>query len=127
MGQSKVIRPPQDASTAQPARDDAVALVEGTLAHSRAAVAHRVVALPAHLEEQGVRRGDRVLLQGSNSAALVVTLVAPIHLDSSIVLVDHQQTLDDTRDAMRGRYRGTDPSESLDLDATTRSPAWRRP
>lgn len=83
-----------------------MALVEGTLAHSRAALADRVVALAEHFERRGVRRGDRVLLQGGNSTALVVTLITLMHLDTSIVLVDHQQTAADTRDAMaRARVR----------------------
>ncbi|PTM58839.1 class I adenylate-forming enzyme family protein [Desmospora activa] len=51
-----------------------------------------VVGLAGYLRNRGVKSGDRVLLKGKNSYPFAVTLFSLIHLNTSIVLVDHQQT-----------------------------------
>jgi len=44
------------------------------------------------LRERGVRSGDRVLVKAGNSALYPALLFALIHLDTSVVLLDGQQT-----------------------------------
>ncbi|MFC5751228.1 class I adenylate-forming enzyme family protein [Actinomadura rugatobispora] len=50
-----------------------------------------------HLREVGVSAGDRVMLKADNSMAFVATLFALLHLDVSLVLVDHQQTAEESQ------------------------------
>ncbi|MGQ0842186.1 class I adenylate-forming enzyme family protein [Actinokineospora sp.] len=52
------------------------------------------VRLAASLADAGIRAGDRVLVLGDNSPGYVALLLALIHLDTSIVLVDRRQTAD---------------------------------
>lgn len=44
-----------------------------------------------YLRNRGIKSSDRVLLKGKNSYSFAVALFSLIHLDTSIVLVDHQQ------------------------------------
>ncbi|AUG75258.1 hypothetical protein CFP65_0283 [Kitasatospora sp. MMS16-BH015] len=48
--------------------------------------------LAAVLRETGVRAGERVLLKTDNSPSMVTALLALMHLDVSIVLLDDRQT-----------------------------------
>jgi acyl-CoA synthetase (AMP-forming)/AMP-acid ligase II len=50
-----------------------------------------------HLREAGVSAGNRVMLKADNSTAFVAALFALVHLDVSLVLVDHQQTAAESR------------------------------
>ncbi|TDB91955.1 long-chain fatty acid--CoA ligase [Actinomadura sp. KC216] len=52
------------------------------------------------LRETGVSAGDRVMLKADNSVAFAVVLFALIHLDVSLVLVDHQQTAEESQRAV---------------------------
>jgi long-chain acyl-CoA synthetase len=45
-----------------------------------------------YLRQKGVKKGDRVLLKGKNSYSFAVVFFSLIHLDTSIILVDHQQS-----------------------------------
>lgn len=53
------------------------------------------------LRDQGVGTGDRVLLKASNSLEFVAALLALVHLDVSIVLVDSEQTAEETHRVAR--------------------------
>ncbi|WP_369272599.1 class I adenylate-forming enzyme family protein [Streptomyces sp. R11] len=70
--------------TASPRLRDAETALRGDALPQRVAGAAR--ALRGH----GVRPGDRVLVRGNNSLDYVVTLLALIHLDVSLVPVDHR-------------------------------------
>ncbi|MBP2474302.1 acyl-coenzyme A synthetase/AMP-(fatty) acid ligase/acyl-CoA reductase-like NAD-dependent aldehyde dehydrogenase [Crossiella equi] len=48
------------------------------------------------LRGRGVAAGDRVVLKADNSFGYVTALLALVHLDTSIVLVDHRQTPEET-------------------------------
>ncbi|HEY8532689.1 MAG TPA: fatty acid--CoA ligase family protein [Micromonospora sp.] len=65
-----------------------------------------VVNVADELRRRGVRRGQRVLLKGENAVEYVVTLLALMHLDTSIVIVDSQQTAAETETLVR-RTRST--------------------
>ncbi|MBP2476770.1 acyl-CoA synthetase (AMP-forming)/AMP-acid ligase II/acyl-CoA reductase-like NAD-dependent aldehyde dehydrogenase [Crossiella equi] len=54
------------------------------------------VRVAAVLRARGLSPGDRVVLKADNSAAYVTVLLALVHLDTSIVLVDHRQTQEET-------------------------------
>ncbi|PHQ51833.1 acyl--CoA ligase [Streptomyces cinnamoneus] len=49
------------------------------------------------LRERGVGPGDRVTLKAGNSAAWVASLLALMHIGASVVLVDQQEHLEETR------------------------------
>ncbi|WFB09523.1 acyl--CoA ligase [Streptomyces sp. LX-29] len=49
------------------------------------------------IREHGVVAGDRVILKAGNSAAYVSVLFALMHVGASIVLVDQQEHVDETR------------------------------
>ncbi|MFB7917437.1 class I adenylate-forming enzyme family protein [Streptomyces sp. NPDC056061] len=49
------------------------------------------------IRERGVAEGDRVILKAGNSAAYVSVLFALMHVGASIVLVDQQEHVDETR------------------------------
>ncbi|OYD09620.1 class I adenylate-forming enzyme family protein [Paludifilum halophilum] len=51
-----------------------------------------LVRFAEYLRNIGVKSGDRVLLKGKTSYSFSVALFSLIHLDTSIILVDHQQT-----------------------------------
>ncbi|WP_329112789.1 class I adenylate-forming enzyme family protein [Streptomyces sp. NBC_01353] len=53
------------------------------------------------LRDQGVGSGDRVLLKAGNSPEFVAALLALVHLDTSIVLVDAEQTAEETHRVAR--------------------------
>lgn len=63
---------------------------EGRIPLSRVAAA--ALRTAGALRSRGVRPGDRVLLTTDNSAAHIAALLALMHLDISVVLVDHQRT-----------------------------------
>ncbi|KUL36035.1 hypothetical protein ADL22_26070 [Streptomyces sp. NRRL F-4489] len=65
------------------------------------ALDRRVRAAAQALRDLGVRAGDRVLVQGDNSTAYVVTLLALMHLDTSLVPLDHRVPPPDTAAAAR--------------------------
>ncbi|WP_370111313.1 aldehyde dehydrogenase family protein [Streptacidiphilus sp. MAP12-33] len=48
--------------------------------------------LVAHLRRTGVEPGERVLLKADNSPSMVTALLALMHLDVSVVLLDDRQT-----------------------------------
>ncbi|MFJ2807892.1 aldehyde dehydrogenase family protein [Kitasatospora sp. NPDC087271] len=52
----------------------------------------RVFAATELLARRGVEPGSRVMMSGANSPEWVVTLLALIHLDASVVLADHRAT-----------------------------------
>ncbi|MDX5895312.1 class I adenylate-forming enzyme family protein [Rubrobacter radiotolerans] len=63
------------------------------------------------LKDVGVDAGDRVMVKGENSYAYCVALFALMHLNTSVVLVDNQQTPEETenlaaRSAVRWRLLG---------------------
>lgn len=75
-----------------------------------------------YLRTRGVTSGDRVLLKGKNSYAFVKALFSLIHLDVSIVLVDHQQTQEETAGAearSEVRWKVLGKSDEDDLDGRT--------
>ncbi|WP_285697976.1 class I adenylate-forming enzyme family protein [Actinomadura sp. NBRC 104412] len=55
------------------------------------------LAMARRLREIGVSAGDRVMLKADNSVAFVAALFALLHLDVSLVLVDHQQAVAESR------------------------------
>src|SRR5699024_8321573 len=63
-------------------------LMFGELLLSRADVKRHALALSDRLTTVGVRSGDRVTLQAENSPEFVIALLALIHKDASIVLLD---------------------------------------
>ncbi|MEW2584266.1 class I adenylate-forming enzyme family protein [Streptomyces virginiae] len=71
----------------------------GTL--TGAALTRRVLAAAGELRGRGVGPGDRVLVKGDNSVDYVVALLALMHLDASLVPVDHRQSAADGRFAAR--------------------------
>ncbi|MER7402481.1 class I adenylate-forming enzyme family protein [Streptomyces sp. NPDC000070] len=61
------------------------------------ALTRRVLAAAGALRGRGVGAGDRVMVRGDNSLDYIVTLLALIHLDVSLVPVDHRTSPADTR------------------------------
>lgn len=57
----------------------------------RADLESQVLATAEALSRHGVTPGDRVLLAGGNTPGLVTALLALMHLDASVVLVDERQ------------------------------------
>lgn len=55
-----------------------------------AAVEHRALAAAATLHRRGIRAGDRVCVKLGNGHEFVVALLALVHLDTSIALVDQR-------------------------------------
>ncbi|WP_234363490.1 class I adenylate-forming enzyme family protein [Streptomyces sp. TN58] len=82
-----------------PAPAPRLADAAGTL--TGAALTRRVLAAAAELRERGVAPGDRVLVKGDNCVDYVVALLALMHLDASLVPVDHRQSAADGRFAAR--------------------------
>lgn len=83
------------------AEDGGAARIAGSDVRLEGADLHTVVAgRVARFRSAGIGAGDRVMVHGDNSVAYVVTLLALMHLDASIVLVDHRQTRTETEDAL---------------------------
>ncbi|MEU2583632.1 class I adenylate-forming enzyme family protein [Streptomyces avermitilis] len=57
----------------------------------------RIAAASREFRRRGVRAGDRVLVRGDNSVDYVVALLALMHLDTSLVPVDHRGTAAEAR------------------------------
>ncbi|MER7154966.1 AMP-binding protein, partial [Streptomyces lydicus] len=74
----------------------AARLVDGTAAPlggghlDGPALDRRIGSTAGALRGLGLRAGDRVLVQGDNSVDYVVTLLALMHLDVSLVPLDHR-------------------------------------
>ncbi|MFH8515226.1 class I adenylate-forming enzyme family protein [Streptomyces gelaticus] len=58
---------------------------------------HEALRLARVLREHGVGPGDRVTLKAGNSAPWVASLLALMHIGASIVLIDQQEHVDETR------------------------------
>ncbi|MFE0462371.1 aldehyde dehydrogenase family protein [Kitasatospora sp. NPDC058965] len=67
-------------------------LVTGTGVRTADELAREALRLAAELRRTGVRSGERVLLKADNSPSMVIALLALMHLDVSIVLLDDRQT-----------------------------------
>ncbi|MGD3105436.1 class I adenylate-forming enzyme family protein [Streptomyces sp. YGL11-2] len=78
----------------------------------------RVHAAAHALRELGVRPGERVLVQGDNSVDYVVTLLALMHLDTSLIPLDHRLSAADAGAAARQAHAG----RLVTADATTALP-----
>ncbi|MCO1579998.1 aldehyde dehydrogenase family protein [Crossiella sp. SN42] len=63
---------------------------------SAAEVEQDALRVAAALRARGLCPGSRVILKADNSAGYVTVLLALVHLDTSIVLVDHRQTPEET-------------------------------
>ncbi|MCK2244941.1 MULTISPECIES: aldehyde dehydrogenase family protein [unclassified Crossiella] len=63
---------------------------------STAEVEQDALRVAAALRARGLCPGNRVILKADNSAGYVTVLLALVHLDISIVLVDHRQTPEET-------------------------------
>ncbi|MGH3897843.1 MAG: aldehyde dehydrogenase family protein [Pseudonocardiaceae bacterium] len=68
------------------------AFISGGSVKPAAGVGREAVSAAAELEQRGMAAGDRALLIAANSPEFVLALLALIHLDVSIVLVDPRQT-----------------------------------
>ncbi|GAA2265572.1 class I adenylate-forming enzyme family protein [Streptomyces amakusaensis] len=69
------------------------------------------------LRERGVNPGDRVMLKAGNSAAYVCVLYALMHAGASIVLVDQQETTEETRRiALRTGVKATFVDDETPVD-----------
>lgn len=67
-------------------------LITGTGIRTASVVNADALRLAARLRREGVRPGERVLLKADNSPSMVTALLALIHLDVSLVLLDDRQT-----------------------------------
>lgn len=65
------------------------------------ALSLRVGATAHALRSLGLRAGDRVLVQGDNSVDYVLTLLALMHLDTSLIPLDHRLSAADAAAAAR--------------------------
>ncbi|BDM73610.1 AMP-binding protein [Streptomyces nigrescens] len=65
------------------------------------ALGRRLAATAQALHGLGIRAGDRVLVQGDNSIDYVVTLLALMRLDTSLVPLDHRLSAGDAAAAAR--------------------------
>ncbi|WP_349497447.1 aldehyde dehydrogenase family protein [Crossiella sp. CA-258035] len=74
----------------------AAKLVTADSVRSVGEVEQDALRVAAVLRGRGVAPGDRVVLKADNSAGYVTALLALVHLDVSIVLVDHRQTPEET-------------------------------
>ncbi|MCK2241298.1 MULTISPECIES: aldehyde dehydrogenase family protein [unclassified Crossiella] len=74
----------------------AARLVTANSVRSVTEVEQDALRVAAVLRGRGVAPGDRVVLKADNSAGYVTALLALVHLDVSIVLVDHRQTPEET-------------------------------
>ncbi|WP_234431829.1 class I adenylate-forming enzyme family protein [Streptomyces sp. NRRL S-241] len=90
---------PPNPAVAAPAAAPALADAAGTL--TGPALTRRVLAAARELRGRGVGPGDRVLVKGDNCVDYVVALLALMHLDASLVPVDHRQSAADGRFAAR--------------------------
>lgn len=99
-------------------------LMFGELLLSRADVKRHALALSDRLTTVGVRSGDRVTLQAENSPEFVIALLALIHKDASIVLLDANVSERERRRAiamssaewlLHGRTGGDLDAEDTDL------------
>ncbi|MFI2215088.1 class I adenylate-forming enzyme family protein [Streptomyces sp. NPDC020141] len=69
------------------------------------------------LRERGVHPGDRVMLKAGNSAAYVCVLYALMHVGTSIVLVDQQEHVEETRRiALRTGVKATFVDDETPID-----------
>ncbi|MGW6455336.1 class I adenylate-forming enzyme family protein [Streptomyces sp. NPDC055078] len=73
-------------------------IITGRQRYSLSEVKAAALNAAAEMADRGVRSGDRVLLTTDNSVDHIVALLALIHLDTSIVLVDHHRTPDRQRE-----------------------------
>ncbi|MGV9774981.1 aldehyde dehydrogenase family protein [Streptosporangium sp. NPDC003464] len=74
--------------------------------------------MAAVLSEHSVTAGDRVMISADNSAEYVAVLLALMHLDTSIVLVDHRETAAERRrtsSVSGARLLITDSADLTDL------------
>ncbi|MCK1820276.1 acyl--CoA ligase [Streptomyces sp. XM83C] len=78
-------------------RGTAPRLTDGTGTLHGETLAGRITAAAREFHDRGLRPGDRVLVRGDNSTDYVVALLALMHLDTSLVPVDHRQTADEAR------------------------------
>ncbi|MEV7028511.1 AMP-binding protein, partial [Kitasatospora sp. NPDC093558] len=67
-------------------------LTDASAALTGDALTGRVLAAARALRERGLAPGDRVLVQGDNSVAYVIALLALMHLDASLVPLDHRDS-----------------------------------
>ena len=104
--------------------NDAGRLMSGELLLSRADVERHALALSDRLTTVGVRSGDRVTLQAENSPEFVIALLALVHMDTSIVLLDANVSERERRRViamssaewlLHGRTGGDSNVEELDL------------
>ncbi|RAG86016.1 hypothetical protein DN069_08855 [Streptacidiphilus pinicola] len=67
-------------------------MVTGSGTRTAQDIAGAALRLAAVLRRTGVRTGERVLLKADNSPSMVTALLALMHLDVSVVLLDDRQT-----------------------------------
>ncbi len=72
--------------------------------HTSIEVEQIALTLAGKLRARGVAAGDRVMLCADNSVDYVATLLALVHIDASVVLVDPRETLEE-RERMRKMAR----------------------
>ncbi|GAB1688994.1 class I adenylate-forming enzyme family protein [Krasilnikovia sp. M28-CT-15] len=84
----------------------------------------RVLAVAAELRRRGLRPGDRVLVKGHNSASLVVCLLALMHADASLVVVDPQQLLEETASAAHVAGAVVALTDEVAPDSGAIPPTW---
>ncbi|MFE7316692.1 class I adenylate-forming enzyme family protein [Streptomyces sp. NPDC057555] len=97
--------------------DGTASPADGTARLAGPALDHQVHTAARALRTLGVRPGDRVLVQGDNSVDYVVTLLALMHLDTSLVPLDHRLPVPDAAaaaDQSRAGWQVTaDPAAAL--------------
>ncbi len=76
-------------------------LVGISVSHTRAEVEQLALRTAAYLRRAGVRAGDRVLLKAENTEGMIATLLALMHLDTSVALLDNLLTPEDCRRSAR--------------------------
>ncbi|MFF4289767.1 class I adenylate-forming enzyme family protein [Streptomyces sp. NPDC001633] len=86
---------PRGGTVNPPDATDATGALDGP------ALGHRLAATAHALHGLGIRTGDRVLVQGDNSIDYVVTLLALMRLDTSLVPLDHRLSAADAAAAAR--------------------------
>jgi acyl-CoA synthetase (AMP-forming)/AMP-acid ligase II/acyl-CoA reductase-like NAD-dependent aldehyde dehydrogenase len=90
--------------------------------HSGTDVARLALRTAANLRGRGITSGDRVLLKADNSVDMIVTFLALLHLDTSVILLDTQLTTADC--ARSARITGASwllsrRDEAVDAGVTT--------
>jgi long-chain acyl-CoA synthetase len=95
-------------------------LVGRSFSHTREEIEHSALRTAGRLRRLGVRSGDRVLLKGGNTVELITTLLALMHLDTSVALLDNQLTRADCEHSARlTRARWLLSDEGDDLGEVT--------